>query len=228
MKRIHAAALCFAVLMTGSLAGCQTAKPSAQPQPEGSGFLSDYGRLAKEGSLRNRHLAYADPSGGTRKVQTLHLLPVVRFPARAAFDGVDEAVVADVLTYVEQRLRAQLSGRVVLAKAPEAADVTLQVALTGMAAQPEGKTALDLVPLRLITAPIKNMAWGKALEAAATLELRVVDARSAKVLREALYQVAGEGIGRADSGTTRVTLDSLKPALDSWVAGVADQVAPRP
>jgi hypothetical protein len=203
----------------------------AQPagaQTTGSGFLSDYARLTREGPIRERYLSYSDPASAGRPIQSLCILPVARFPVDARFEGVDNALVAYLLAYADAQLRAQLGTRFTLKAAPEEADAVLQVALTGVAMQPEGKTALDLIPLRLVTGSLKDAALGKSLEATATFELRIGAARADRPWREALYPLKGKSVGRADDVRTHVTAESLIPAIDRWVSALADQIAARP
>lgn len=222
LLRIGLAALACTTLLLGL---------SAQPagaQTAGSGFLSDYARLGKAGPVRDRYLSYTDPELTGRPIRTLCILPVRRFPADARFDGVDDALADDLLARADAQLRARLGGRFKLTAAPEDADATLQVALTAVIAQPEGKTALDLVPLRLVTGPIKDKALGKTLEAAATLELRLTVAGAARPWRESLYQISGKSIGRADDPRTRISVDALVPAIDRWAASLGEQIAAQP
>ncbi len=193
-----------------------------------SGFLSDYGRLAKEGSIRARYLGYTAPGAADVKRPTVYVAPLGRFPVAATFGDLDSALVSSVLTYAEQQLRSQLAVRTRVVDDKVAADVTLEVALTALGAQPEGKTALDLVPLRLVTGVAKTAAMGKVLEAVAVMEMRLSQSATSHILRESKHELIGDSIGRADSEKTRMSLVALKPALDKWVALVVDQVAPKP
>jgi len=120
-----------------------------------------------------------------------------------------------------------LATRVDLATTPESADVTLQVALTAVTAQPEGKTIVDLVPFRLVTGQVKNAAMGKMMEAGARMELRLSDAKTSKPLREMMHELAGKEVGREPEPKSRVTAETLKEALDTWVSAAVDQIAPK-
>ena len=193
-----------------------------------SGFLSDYARLAKEGPVRARYLSYTPPGTATIKSTAVHVAPLERFPIAAKFGDLDDALITSVLTYTEQQLRSQLGVRTRVVDDKAAADVTIEVALTGLGAQPEGKTALDLVPLRLITGTAKNAAMGKVMEAGAIFEMRLSQPAPSKILRESKHELVGDSIGRADNEKTRMSLEALKPALDKWVALVVEQVAPKP
>ena len=200
----------------------------ASSQTTGSGFLSNHSRLAKVGPLGDRHLSYTDPDVAAPQIQSLYILPVARFPAEARFDGIDDALVAELLAYAGAQLRAQLGPRYKLTDSPNDADATLQVALTGLAAQPEGKTALDLVPLRLITGPVKDAALGKSLEVAATFEIRLSAPGAARPWREAAYPLKSKPIGRANNSKTHITADALKPAIERWSTALAEQLAAKP
>lgn len=193
-----------------------------------SGFLSDYKRLVKEGPVRARYLSYTAPGAATFKSSAVHVAPLERFPLAAKFGDLDDALITSVLIYTEQQLRSQLAVRTRVVEDKTAADVTLEVALTALGAQPESKTVLDLVPLRLITGTAKNAAMGKVMEAGAVFEMRLSQPAPSKILRESKHELVGDSIGRADNEKTRMSLEALKPALDKWVALVVEQVAPKP
>lgn len=212
MKRASAIALCFLTLPL-----------LADAAP--SGFLSDYERLDKKGPIRERYLAYVAPGAADAAATAVYVAPVVRYPATAQFGELDDAFVSSVLFYTEQQLRLQLAVFTRVVDEPSAADVSLNVALTALGAQVEGKTPLDLVPLRLVTGAVKNVAMGKMLDATALFEMRVSRADSGEILRESLHALVGEAIGRDDSENTHMTLEALKPAIDKWVALVVKQVA---
>ena len=193
-----------------------------------SGFLSDYNRLVKEGPVRARYLSYTAPGAATFKSSAVHVAPLERFPLAAKFGDLDDELITSVLIYTEQQLRSQLAVRTRVVEDKTAADVTLEVALTALGAQPESKTVLDLVPLRLITGTAKNAAMGKVMEAGAVFEMRLSQPARSKILRESKHELVGDSIGRADNEKTRMSLEALKPALDKWVALVVEQVAPKP
>jgi hypothetical protein len=215
MKRVVALALCFLALPV-----------LADTAP--SGFLTDYERLSKQGPIRARYLGFVANDAAELTSPAVYVAPVARFPADAEFPAIDDDFTASVLAYTEQQLRSQLAVYTTVVDEASAADVTLEVALTALGPKVEGKTPLDLVPFRLVTGTVKNVAMGKALDATAVLEMRVTQAESGEVLRESLHELVGEGIGRDEDEDTEVTLDALKPALDKWVALVVKQLAPKP
>ena len=200
----------------------------ASSQTTGSGFLSQYTRLGKAGSIRDHYLSYTDPDIPVPKFQSLCILPVVRFPADARFDGIDDAMVAELLAQADGQLRTRLGARYRLTESPDNADVTLQIALTNVGVQPEGKTAIDLIPMRLITGTVKDSALGKSLEATAMFETRLIAAGVARPWRESIYVIESKPIGRAADAKMRITANALKPAIDKWAAALADQITAKP
>lgn len=215
MKRVVVLAMCF-------LAAAVIADESP------SGFLTDYERLSKQGPLRARYLGFTAKDAVAMAQPKVYVAPVVRFPANAEFPNIDDEFIRSVLAYTEQQLRSQLAVYTAVVDDMAAADLALEVALTALGSKVEGKTPLDLVPMRLVTGIAKNVAMGKAMDATAVLEMRVTQAESGQVLRESLHQLVGDGIGRSEDEDTQVTLDALKPALDKWVALVVKQLAPKP
>lgn len=206
------------------LAGCasNTTKPTSD-----IGFFSDYSRLEKADAKRgNEHLNYSAPSMEKRAARKVYLMPLRPFPANASFAPVDAALLDQCTNYFDHALRTQLAGRVNLVGNAQDADTAVQPVLTSVHSVEEGRTVLDLVPLRLITRPLKNVAMGKPLQASATLEVRVTEPVSKRVLREAIYRNVGESIGREGNDKTRITFESLRPVLDEWAASVTNDIAP--
>ena len=192
-----------------------------------SGFLSDYTRLEKEGSMRSRYMGYAAPGAKTiSKTPVVYIAPVLRFPHDVKFGDLDDALVDSVLAYTGQQLRSQLAVRTRVVDDKAAAELTLEVALTAFSAQPAGKTALDLVPLRLITGAAKTAVKGKDMDATATIEMRLSQSPPETILRESRHELVGDSSGRSKSEDTHMTLEALKPALDKWVTLVVNQIAP--
>ncbi len=100
--------------------------------------------------------------------------------------------------------------------------------MTYVGSQPAGKTVLDVIPLRLITNPIKDAVLGKSLDSATTMEVRLTPTNSSRPLRESLYQLAGTDIGRAGDPKTRIDAGSLKPAIERWARACAEHIANPP
>ena len=99
MKHILAITLCLLALPV-----------IAQDAP--SGFLSDYTRLEKEGSMFSRYMGYAAPGAKTiNKTPVVYISPLVRFPHDAKFGDLDDALVGalDAARVAHARDAARLS-----------------------------------------------------------------------------------------------------------------------
>jgi len=223
----------FAALMLGlltAIAGHTAIAAEAEPKAGAShnpGFLSDYDRLEKAGRPRSRYLAYMAPNAEGRSVYAIQLLPVTVAPKDAVFEDFEPEQMKTLILHLDSRLGAGFAKEARIARDAAGADVKLEVAITQIGVQEKGRKLLDLVPLRLVTGSIRNVTQGKALQAAATFESRILDAATGAVLRERVDHVAGADIGRAGDPTTRLTLEALLPAADDWVKTLVEATAPK-
>jgi hypothetical protein len=206
----------------------QLAATAAQAKDESvaSGFLADYQHLVKTGPLRDRYLAFKTPMATA--MPKIFMQSVGVFPVGAVFEGVDPALQAQTLADAEAALRARLSSSGQLVDTAGPGTALLEVVVTQIQAVEEGRTLLDLVPLRMITGRLKTAAKGAALEASARFELRLTDTATQQVIYESVHLRAGKGIGRAEDPKTRITSESLKPAVDAWASSAADELALKP
>lgn len=225
MKRkssVFGAAALVLVLAVG-LAGCAGSPKTSAAQ---SGFLGSYSRLSEKSAPRGEdYLSYNAPGAAQRATKKVYLMPVATHPANANFDLGDKNALSQSLVYFDQAVRSKLGTRVALVPSAAEADTTLQLAVTSVGLVEEGRSLTDLIPLRLITKPLKDRAMGKPMQAAATLELRMSDAKTKQLVHESLRRSGGKGVGREGDAETRVTFESLKPVLDAWAERVTEEVA---
>lgn len=189
-----------------------------------SGFLEDYSRLKEAGSLRHHYLAYQAPDNLASASVALYIKPISIYPVGAAFPEVEPDVVRQSLDYANQVLRNKLASKMTLVDDPEQSTVKVEVALTDVSTQAEGKTALDLVPLRLITNLAKTAASGKAMEAVARMEFRLLDSKTQKIRYESVHRQTGKSLGRAEKSRTPLDFSALKPAIDAWANNILEEI----
>lgn len=194
--------------------------------PSNPGFLADYDRLHKAGRPRKRYLVYMAPEAEGRAVHAILLLPATIAPPGAVFEDVTTEHMAALSSRLDSRLRAGFSKHARIASDASGADVRLELAITQVGVEEKGRGLIDLVPLRLVTGSIRNVAQGKEMQAFLTIESRVLDAATGAVLRERLDHMAGEEIGRSGDPGTKLTLESLLPAADAWVEQLVKATAP--
>ncbi|MBM4228617.1 MAG: DUF3313 domain-containing protein [Gammaproteobacteria bacterium] len=190
-------------------------------------FLEDYGRLAPKGLPRNRYLSFTASGAEGREVSQVHLLPITRFPPEASFPDIDEAVVAESLTFLDRQVRARFDGKVSIAAKEKPADVELAVVISGISIQEKGFKPTDLVPARIVVNRVKKRLLGDSLVAAVTVQLKLKDAKTGEILRESFRHFAGKGIGHSKDDDLEVTFEALEPALKDAAEFVADQAGPK-
>lgn len=214
------------VFLLGLLFMVHAVAGEAEPPPPHSGFLANYGDLTEQKSGRHAlFMSFTAPAASGHALKKLYLAPVGMYPAAVTFDLVDSDTAHAAVAYLDVHLREALAKRFALVATPAMADASMEVALTDVSTPVKGRTLLDLVPLRLVTKPLKDKMMGKPLQVAATLELRLTDADSGELLHSALRSGLGKGIGRAGEDDTHVTLESLTPLLDDWVEQLSEEVA---
>jgi hypothetical protein len=217
---------CIAIVSLALGLGLSSAASMAQTPAAASdsGFLADYGQLTDARKLRHTYRTYKAPGSGSFKSAKAFLKPVLIFPADSKFIGVDADITAQVLEYVEKKLRVDIAKAVVLVDSSAQADVVIEAALTDISTQAEGKTVLDFTPIGLVKNTVQTAMDGKALQPVLRVELRVSSGDPDKVLLESVHRYAGKGIGRTDKAATRVSFESLVPALNDWVAGTVEEL----
>ena len=189
-----------------------------------SGFLEDYSSLKEAGTVRHRYLAYQAPDHPAGASLTLYVKPISLYPADAAFPGLEPDVVRQSLDYANQVLRSKLGSKVTLVDDPGQSALKLEAALTDVSVQAEGKTALDLVPLRLIANLAKTASSGKAMEAVARLEFRLMDSKTQKIRYASVHLQPGKSVGRAEKSRAPIDFSSLKPAIDAWANSALEEI----
>lgn len=219
-----AAALAATVSMTGIARAADALTATKQVE---SGFLADYARLEKKGLPGDQYLIYTDPAFGAPAGKAVYLVPAAPFPADTKFVDVDPAVITGALAALDGELSKRIGSGWRLVPSASAADLVLQVVLTQVVAEAQGVKPRDFIPARAVTNVVKDAAMGDALVAAASLEARLTDARTGRVLAEFLQHSPGKGIGRSKDEDTRVTLKALQPAIEDSAKLVAERVMPQ-
>lgn len=205
------------------LAACAS---TAKPPEQGSGFLPSYSTLKEATDPTGRKYLSSGPIAYRgAPVSRVHASAAVLFPTDVRFPSADPAVVEQSLRHFDAQLRVQLSKHFTVVDSPAQAQVVVRPALTRVDAVPEGLSPLDLVPVRLLTKPLKDAALGGKEQSAAVLEVLLLDARSDERLNAAYRPATGRSIGRTGTGGGRVTFESIRPVLDDWAAGIAAEMA---
>lgn len=201
------------------------------PPPAGEAasleFLEDYGRLKPKGLPRKRYLSYTASEAEGREITRIHLPPIARFPAAASFPDIDEAVTAESVTYLDRQVRAHFDGKVAIVGADLPADARLVAVISGISVQDKGFKPTDLIPARIVINRVKKRLLGESLVAAVTVQLKLTDASTGKVLRESFRHFAGKSVGHSKDKHIEVTFKALEPALKSAARFIAGQAGPK-
>ncbi len=190
-----------------------------------TGFLSDYARLMPDKTAKDNYFHYTTPEGVARKMGKIYFMPITGYPADVNFQLVDKPVLDETMTAFDQLLRKKLEGKATLVGTPDEADTTVQMVVTAVATVDAGRAAIDFIPLRLLTKPLKDAAMGKEQQIVVTLEMSIRDSKTGHVLYEAVHRSEGKNIGRSDDKKQlKATGKELSPVIDSWTDKIVNEI----
>lgn len=201
----------LALLAGVLLAGCasQTTKPEQY-----SGFLSDYSQLQPATSASGAPVlrwvaADFDPS----RYRSVMVEKPQFYPKPQPSAQVSEATLQQIADYLQQALQRELQGRMVVVDQPDQDTLVLRSAINAVDVSPEGLKAYEVIPIALLAAAATTASGARDMDSEIYVELEALDARTSK----AVARVVRKGHGLAlENSSTQLTLNDLKPALDTW------------
>lgn len=214
----------FAMLIVGTLllggCGSKGVKPEDQ-----SGFLGDYSQLREtKDTLGNPLFRYISPrlkSGNYRKIM---VEPVQYFPEPQPTEEVTAQALADIKSYIDQQLKAEIGKRMQLVDQPGKGVLRFRAAVTGVGKEAEGLAVYQFVPVALAITGARAAAGYHPYEAKLFVEAELQDSFSGERLGLAVRGGTGERVAKIKEGHD-VSLDAFKPLLDEWVKALVDYLA---
>jgi hypothetical protein len=218
MKFNHLFALpFFLIFMT-------TCSAQGVPQPT-PGFLTDYTRLTPALSSINGAQTYTAPDASGHPLGRVYIQPLVSYPDSINFEYIDRATMAALQSQFNAALATELQKQVILVSTPELADTILKMAVTGVTADVPRRKPRDLLPLKLITNPIKNATEGKQQEVLVTIEMKILNVKSNKIIFESLARAKGKTMGRTGDEDLHADIKELEPVIDTWTNKISKWVS---
>ena len=193
------------------LAGCATTAPSDDKVR--SGFISNYSQLAMVDLGDDSNLQrYISPAISQRGYTRLLLDPISYFPAPAASDTIPRQVLSEISNYFNREARRMLSRHFQLVDQPGSNTLRMKLAITGLNIDDKPLAAYQYIPIAFIF----TAAGGGLSEMSVKVqvEAEVVDSLTGEMLAAAVKQGKGETL---KDDKTALTLDKVKPLIDTWV-----------
>lgn len=186
--------------------------PPAKEMTNYSGFLSDYSKLKKvdvgDDSDLMRYISSDIKARGYNKVM---LDPVSYYPAPQATDTMSKAVLSEISNYFNQTFSRAAYSKVDLVNKPGINTLRIKMAITGVNIVDAELAAYQYIPIAFLV----SAASGGLSEMTVKfqVEAEVVDSLTGEVLAAAVKSGVGEKLA---NDKTALTLENLKPLIDSW------------
>lgn len=204
-------------------------KTTAIPKPESaekkafnsqfSGWLVDYTTM-KETST---------PTGGTsllwvsselkkKKYTAIMIDPVGLYPRPPLLAKVSKGRMLEALTYMREQTKKAVGKEIKIVDQPGPNVLRLDAAITGVKIAPNNDKRHDAknTPVAMIFVDASPLAAKQNQDTVVYLEARLRDSRSNKILAKAVRAAVGNS-----AGNTKVTVDQMKPVMDSWAHDAA-------
>ncbi len=207
----HANPLCLGLLTGLLLVGCasQTTQPSQY-----SGFLADYSQLRPAMSASGAPvLRWVSPDFRDADYRSVYVEQPVFHPAPRPSDQVSQDTLDRIADYLRQAITREVSRRMPVVDTPDRDSLVLRSAITGVDVSAEGLHAYEVIPVALVLAAANTAAGTRDRDTVIYVEMEAVAARDS----QPMVRVVRKGHGlQLENRDTRLTLDDLKPALDTW------------
>lgn len=204
-------------------AGCA----SVPDKSAGSGFLPDYSKLQEQDvpGGKGKRLAYVNPVFTPQRYNALILEPLQYYPEPKPNEYVNTQILDQIRDYANQSLRQKVGEKMRLVDQPGPGVARLRVAITAAGADTEALKAYQYIPIGLaITGAMAAVEGGRPKQATIAIEAEADDSLTKEVLFMVMRGGEGERVKSEKDGQHKVTLDELKPLIDDWTAGAAQQL----
>ncbi|WP_281557395.1 DUF3313 domain-containing protein [Thalassomonas sp. RHCl1] len=205
----------FSQLLILLLLGCGstgTEQSQTAQNNQFSGFLSDYSLLkpvdVHDDSQLQRFISKQVKARGYSKVL---LDPISYYPAPPATDTISKKVLTEISQYFNRRFRQAIAKNIQVVNEPGEKTLRMKMAITGVKVTDKSLAAYQYIPIAfLVTAASGGMS---DVEVQLQVEAEVVDSLSGELMAAAVKSGKGATL---DNDKTPLTLNKVKPLIDSW------------
>jgi hypothetical protein len=169
------------------------------------------------------------PTGGTsllwvsselkkKKYTAIMIDPVGLYPRPPLLAKVSKGRMLEALTYMREQTKKAVGKEIKIVDQPGPNVLRLDAAITGVKIAPNNDKRHDTknTPVAMIFVDASPLAAKQNQDTVVYLEARLRDSRSNKILAKAVRAAVGSSVGN-----TKVTVDQMKPVMDSWAHDAA-------
>lgn len=204
--------MCVISVMVLSCAG-QKAKES-----DYSGFLQDYSQLQKEIDTQGAPvLRFVNPQLPAKDYYSKVVIePTQLFPEPKVDDEESKNTLDQIKAYIDQALARELGNKLTIVEQPGPGTLRVRFALTGAGASAENLKPYQFIPVALVLTGARAAAGAHPERAEIFVEGETQDSVTGQRLAIAVRAGTGERLKKIQDSGKKVTLDSLKPLIDTW------------
>lgn len=208
------------VVMVISIAACASKGPQKELEAQDSGFLGDYSKLQWDKDAQGNPVrTWVSPKLVPSSYDAILLEPLKFYPEPRSTEQVSAEDLQKMVDYANEALKRELGKRFTLVDQPRAGAVRLRAAISGVAAEGQGLSAYQYVPIAFVATMTKRAVAGTPQRAFIVSESELRDSLTDELLAQRVKVGTGAG-GKLEkiAGEKRVTLKTVKPLLDELAA----------
>jgi len=218
--RVSAAIRISSIIIAVALAACASKGTDKKLEEQNSGFLQDYSLLQWDKDQQGNPVrTWVSPRLTPDSYDAILLEPLIFYPEPRPSERVSGEELRKMVEYANEALRRELSQRFTLVSQPQPGAVRLRVAISGVAAEGEGLSAYQYLPIALVATMATRAVSGTPQRAFIVAEGELTDSVTGEVLAQRVKVGTGAG-GKLEkvAGEKQITLKTVKPLLDELAA----------
>jgi hypothetical protein len=213
--------ICIGASVAILLIGCATTNT-----PKESGFLKNYSNLHKQDAPGGgARLVYLNPAFTPSNYDAIWLEPIVFYPEPQPTEEVSMETLTQIRTYIDNSLQQRIGQKVRLTDRAGPRVAHVRVAITAVGTETQALKVYQYIPIGLVlTAGKAAVEGGRPKDATIAIESSITDSMTTELLYASVRGGTGEKIEKASQGQGGVQPVSLKPLIDTWTEGAANEI----
>lgn len=192
------------------LTGCSTTAQNKSEEGASPGFLGNaYSKLEEVQSASGmKAMRWIAPGVNLSGYEAVMLDKSTFYPAPKATEQVSMATLNQITAYFDEALRRELKGVVKLVDEPGPKTLRFRPAITAAGGKNMGLKAYQMIPVAFIVTRGQT-----EKKASLAVEYELLDTESGKVIGAGMREGEGKELKSMED---KLTLDQLKPVIDTW------------
>lgn len=205
--------------LLAACASTQTEKLASKEQF--SGYLSNYSDLTEVKTGKGlEFLRWISPDVKPGEYTKVYQRDVTFYPKLTPEQLAGRDTLIQIGEYFNEAVKRELAAQGILATGPGPGIAEAHLAITGVYISDEGMKAYEVVPVAAVIGLGEAAMGARDQIVQLVMEGKMTDSESGKLLATAVHKGLGKNL---KNDKTQLTLDDVKPVLDSWARNMAAQ-----